>query len=236
MKRGNGGVPPLGFCGCGAGVHVHSFRNRISFDEYRLSGLCQRCQDEFFLGTSDEDPDARYVLRRGALATVRMDRSTLVELCVFPFILVEAPVPEIAWEARLLMRAGSRLDPVDVWHELAPIEAALQGHQVLLAELHSLAAPSVAERLGHIDLVMALDCETLGAVADLRPMSPGATFVNLRDGVPWTEAFGRHLRPLDTWSLRGRAGGSTLHACALIAYVLLARGRIGRPLDHLFGS
>ena len=236
MKKGNGGVPPLGFCECGAVVHVHSFRNRISFDEYRLSGLCQRCQDEFFLGTSDEDPEASYVLRRGALATVRTDGSALVELCVFPFILVEAPVPEIAWEARLLLRAGSRLDPVDVWDELSPIEAVLQGHQVLLAEFHSLAAPGVAERLGHIDLVVALDCETLGAIVDLGPMLPGATFVNLRDEVPWTEAFGRHLRPLDTWSLRGRAGGSILHACALIAYVLLSRGRIGRPLDHLFGS
>ena len=236
MKKGNGGVPPLGSCQCGAAGHVHSFRNRISFEEYRLSGLCQRCQDEFFLGASDEDPEASYVFRRGALATVRTDGSALAELCVFPFILVDVPVPEIAWEARFLMRAGSRLDPVDVWHDLSPVEAALQGHQVLLAEFHSLAAPSVAERLGHFDLVVALDCETLGTVAALGPISPGATFVSLGDGVPWMGAFGRDLRPLSTWSLRGRACGSTLHACALMAYVLISRGRSGRPLDHLFRS
>ena len=36
--------------------------------------------------------------------------------------------------------------------------------------------------------------------------------------------------------VRGRANGSLLHACALMAHVLFARGSHGRPLGHLFGS
>lgn len=37
--------PPIG---CGRFLGAHEFRDQVSAREYRISGLCQRCQDEVF--------------------------------------------------------------------------------------------------------------------------------------------------------------------------------------------
>jgi hypothetical protein len=34
--------------GCGKPVLVNEFRDELSLKEYRISGLCQQCQDEIF--------------------------------------------------------------------------------------------------------------------------------------------------------------------------------------------
>lgn len=39
--------PPIG-CGKEISNPEAHFRNQLSFDEYRISGLCQACQDEIF--------------------------------------------------------------------------------------------------------------------------------------------------------------------------------------------
>lgn len=33
---------------CGVGVTEHDFRDQLSVKEFRISGLCQRCQNEMF--------------------------------------------------------------------------------------------------------------------------------------------------------------------------------------------
>ena len=33
---------------CGKGILLEQFRNAISKREFEISGLCQKCQDEFF--------------------------------------------------------------------------------------------------------------------------------------------------------------------------------------------
>ena len=236
MNWVNGPLPTLGRCECGALVHIFSFRDWISLKEFRLSGYCQTCQDEFFLATSDEDPDASYPLRRGALAAVRAVGSVVAEVCLFPFLLVAAPVPRIAWEARWLVRAGSCYPPADVYEDLAPVESALGAHQVHLAEFQSFESPGLGERLGAFEIVVGLDGASLDGFSAACPFPIGVSFVSLVDVVPWVAAFGRELRPLDTWSIRGNANGSLLHVCALMAYVMVARGNGRRPLDHLFGS
>jgi len=39
----------LGLCPfCGEAVEVEGFRDRRSLKEFQISGLCQKCQDEFF--------------------------------------------------------------------------------------------------------------------------------------------------------------------------------------------
>jgi len=39
----------LGLCPfCGEMVDLEGFRDRRSLREFRISGLCQKCQDEFF--------------------------------------------------------------------------------------------------------------------------------------------------------------------------------------------
>jgi hypothetical protein len=37
--------PPIG---CGKPVSMEDFRDEVSRKEYRISGLCQACQDQFF--------------------------------------------------------------------------------------------------------------------------------------------------------------------------------------------
>ena len=236
MNWGNGAWPALGRCECGVPVYVHNFRDRVSLEEFGLSGYCQRCQDEFFLATSDDDPEANYSLRRGALAAVRAQGSALAEVCLFPFVLAAAPVPRIAWEARWLAWACSRYPPADAWEDLAPMETALANHQVRLTAFQSLEAPGLGERPGNVELLVGLDGPSLDAVSAACPVPPWVSFLSLCDGMPWIEAFGRELRPLETWSKSGKENGSALHMCALMAYVMLSRGRSGRALDLLFGS
>jgi len=33
---------------CGKKVKAEDFRDQLSIKEYRISGLCQKCQDDFF--------------------------------------------------------------------------------------------------------------------------------------------------------------------------------------------
>jgi len=30
------------------GIEIHSFRDTLSVDEYQISGMCQKCQDDIF--------------------------------------------------------------------------------------------------------------------------------------------------------------------------------------------
>lgn len=39
----------LGICPfCGREIQASEFRNELSKREYKISGLCQKCQDDFF--------------------------------------------------------------------------------------------------------------------------------------------------------------------------------------------
>ena len=44
FKRKEKGVCPF----CGEKVDAYSFNDKQSLKEFEISGLCQRCQDEFF--------------------------------------------------------------------------------------------------------------------------------------------------------------------------------------------
>ena len=44
MDRGNQGLCPF----CNEQVNLNSFRDELSLKEYKISGLCQKCQDECF--------------------------------------------------------------------------------------------------------------------------------------------------------------------------------------------
>jgi len=34
---------------CGEQIDINMFKNKLSMDEYNISGLCQKCQDKFFI-------------------------------------------------------------------------------------------------------------------------------------------------------------------------------------------
>lgn len=236
MTQPNGGSPPLGRCPCGQVVHPHDFRNRVSFDEFRLSGLCQACQDAFFLGTSDEDPDASFPIRQGAVGTHVTRRTELLEVCFLPFVFVSHD-PRPIWEARHIVRAGPGLEPLDPWSELAPMRAELAEHQIRILGLGSFNSPKFREHLSALELLVGLDRPSLDALRAACPLPDDISLASLCDEAPWAEAFGRELLPLDTWSADGRAEGSPLHMCALMGLVLSTRGRERRrPFDYLLDA
>jgi len=39
---------------CGKPVSIEDFRDDLSRREFKISGLCQKCQDEFFGGGNEE--------------------------------------------------------------------------------------------------------------------------------------------------------------------------------------
>ena len=104
---------PRGRCVCGAAVHGNGFRDRGSYLAFSRTGLCQACQDQVFLCSTGDDVESRVPLRSGAVVAVRGG-----EACFLPFVFV-VPEPRIAWEARYIVRAGSGLDPIDPYDELA---------------------------------------------------------------------------------------------------------------------
>lgn len=53
MNRRENGCCPF----CGQLVNESDLRDDLSRKEYQISGLCQKCQDEFFETPGDPDPD-----------------------------------------------------------------------------------------------------------------------------------------------------------------------------------
>ena len=236
MTQPTGASPPLGRCPCGQLVHTHDFRNRVSFDEFRLSGLCQSCQDAFFLGTSDEDPDASFPIRQGAVGACVTRRTELLEVCFVPFVFVSCD-PRPIWEGRHIVRAGPGVDPLDPWRELAPMQIVLAEHQVRILELDSFDAPELRARISVLELLVGLDRPSLDALRAGCPLPDEISLASLCDEAPWKEGFGRELLPLHTWSTKGRVNGTPLHACALMGLVLTTRGRDERrPFDWLLDT
>ena len=117
--------PPahLGRCPCGAEVHGESFRDRASYLEFRVAGLCQACQDRLYFCASTRDACIRYPLRHGALLAHDTHRD---EIAALPF-LCTAEEPRLAWEPRFIIRIGARLQRLDPYRALVPMAKALHG-------------------------------------------------------------------------------------------------------------
>ena len=65
-------TPPVGprggYCRwCGRLVRADSFRDSVSGREYLITALCQGCQDEMYLGGSEDGPPASGPVHRGAV-------------------------------------------------------------------------------------------------------------------------------------------------------------------------
>lgn len=154
-------------CVCGATVYPDSFRDRDSYREFHLSGLCQACQDTVFLGTSDVEP-FKYALRRGAVAACT-ERNGVPELAVLPFVFT-TPRGPLAWEARyatwLVFADAASVDPRT---ELRAMEPALRLHQIRLLCADSPADPLLACHFARCELLIGLDTPALDRVAALCP-------------------------------------------------------------------
>ena len=229
----------IGRCVCGAQIFENNFRERESYREFYLGGrgLCQACQDDVYLGANTDEPGGYLPIVDGALVAVSDKRGAIDEICFLPFRFAAPSRARIAWEARFIVRAGTRLERLDPWDELEPMRERLTGHQVQVSEHRSFHSPELNERLDRLRVLIGLDRPSLDIALSLCSLPRGASPASLADEVPWCAAFARPLRPLATWWEAAPDHGTALRTCALMGVVLLEDGRDGRrPLDYLIES
>ena len=232
---GAGHWAAAGRCGCGALVSPDSFRDRASWRDFRITGLCQSCQDDVYLRASDADPRGRHPIRRGVLAATVERDGVVVELGVLPFLCV-IPEGRIAWEARFVLRAGASLAPLDPWDELRVLRPVLKTHQVRLTEVDDVCGPEVRAALD-VDVAVVRDAAARVRLARLA-LGASALGVALADDLPWRALAGAPLPALlARWSGEAESGASVLRACALLALALEPPGeRALDPLRLLLGA
>ena len=201
----------LGRCDCGAEVRSDSFRDRDSYREYFLSGLCQSCQDRIFLAITGE-PEPTPPIRRGAVAACKGG-----ETAVVPFLFTRAGRP-IAWEVRHIVRLGAALAPCDPWDALDPMRRVLERHLVRAHVADDASAPGVAERIGGLDLRIVADRCMLAALHALPPARSGVRDVVLENALPWPQHFGT---PFAERLGVGPWDPSALRRCARLGAVLI---------------
>ena len=170
--------------GCGTAVRPGDLRDLPSAKEYHIVGLCQRCQDALYLAEPQHRPGPPLPLHAG------------VVVAALPFIFVAAEA-RIAWEPRLLLRAGLSLEPLDRHHELTPMREPWDRHLLRSTELDALDHPALRERLETADLVVGLDRAALDAVRTGCRVAPHVPLASLEHAVPWRALYGRALMPFD---------------------------------------
>ena len=192
----------LGWCGCGALVREDSFRNECSLAEWHLSGFCQRCQDKFFLAVDQEGDAQVYPFRFGALAAHRSSACEVLEIGLIPFLCIPSQ-HVLAWEARYALRIGRVIPPARPT-ELDPMAEVLAKHHVRATSIYEFLDPGLAEWFSDLELLVALDCRSLGEIVDACPVLRGGLGVSVADGIPWTMSAGRPRSALGPFVRAGR--------------------------------
>ena len=135
------------------------------------------------------------------------------------------------------MHAGDVPGPPDPFAELGAMRDAWSGHSVRVLTMASFDDPLLAARLSRTHVVVALHrlsvVDTIGLCSSV-PLPP---LVDLAAQVPWADAFGAPLLPLEAFlhahGFDGAVGcadacfGSALRQCALIARLLELRATAG---------
>ncbi|MDD9982375.1 MAG: hypothetical protein OXU81_13635 [Gammaproteobacteria bacterium] len=190
----------LGFCRwCGRPVYPVSFDSPAAAREYLISSLCPVCQDAMFLGGTDGDPYLAGAVRRGAVFAAALDvqADAPSEATILPFR-YNSRDGRVLWSPAELIWAGTGEVPAHPWSQLGairPVWAAAECYERFLA-LPTLEDPYLQSQLSSHDLLISLDCAT-AAVA--RQICPSSAVVALTAAVPWSEAFGASLFPIDVF-------------------------------------
>lgn len=215
---------------CAARVAADGFRDRDSYRDHFVTGLCQECQDQQYFRPAVADGRVRYPIRRGVLAAPAVREGAVVELGLLPFLCI-VPEARVEWEARWLLRAGAQRAPLDPWDELAVAKHVLRHHQVRLTEVDDLRGPEVRAALD-VDFALVLDAPARDALAGL-PLRDSALRLALADDVPWHARVGVSLGTvLGSW-LRGPV--SVVRTCALLVLALAAPTGPGRTRRGALG-
>ena len=224
-------------CICGAGIAADSFRDRMSYRDAYVSGLCQSCQDLAYLSSGPDDLRA-YPIHDGALVAVRAP-GHVAELALVPFrfVVPDAAPARLVWEARFITRAGPYQDQLGVRREFEPMCELLAGHHVRVTKHAAFTDAAVSRLLEGLHLLVGLDQAALDALATVCRVPENLTLAGLVNEVPWTVALGRPLRPLETWWSVDAGPVFTLRALAVMGRLLVDEGLEGlRPLDHLLAA
>ena len=230
-------APKARRCDCGALVFANSFRNRLSYREFGISGLCQACQDPIYLGLSDVEP-LRYALRRGAVV-VCIPCGGTHELVVVPFVFT-APRRPLAWEARYVTRvAPAGAPPVDPYTELHAMRDVLKEHQIRVLSVGAFDHPCLSERFGACELLVGLDAVSLVRAAALcralgtASHAPIAAAFQRRYGAP-VASLGRVMASLGLDGCRSEplvpAQAGPLRLCAWMGALLAGPSPSAPPL------
>ena len=209
-------------CACGAAVYPDGFRDRPSYEEFNISGLCQACQDSAFLGLTDDDPPVQYALRRGAVAA-STGRDGTLELGVVPFLFTAPNRPPV-WEARYATHVAPAAGaPVDPYMELEAMRDVLAHHQVRLLTPDAFDHPLLTEHFGRCELLVGLDTPSLDRVGEICPALAGAAQAPL--AIPFERRHGAVVASLSevVVSLRldsPNPAPSALRLCAWMAALL----------------
>ena len=191
----------LGFCRwCGRAVYGVSFDSPAAAREYIISSLCSTCQDAMFLGGTDGDPYVAGAVRRGAVFAAIAEGDDPCEVVLLPFRF-NASDARLVWAPADLLWAGSGALPGHPWNQLGAIRpawAAAECYERLLT-LGTFEDPLLQSRLSSYDLMVALDCETAGFARQIWPSLLASPVVALTVAVPWSEAFGASLFPIDAF-------------------------------------
>ena len=242
----------LGYCRwCARPVRTDSFHDAESHREYMIGAACQSCQDRMFSGASDPDrPFSCPVLHATAVGAVVEDETPReVALLAFRY---DPWHGRFEWEPRHIVHAGDVAEPLDPFAELGAMGDAWSGRDVRVLALASFDDALPAARMERSHVVVALHRPSVVATTRLCPSVPLPGLIDLAAQVPWADAFGAPLLPLEAFlhahDLGGAVGsadacfGSALRQCALIARLLELRASAGphegcTAFEHfLFGN
>ena len=207
----------LGRCGCGALVRTDSFRDLCAYREWFLSRSCSRCQDLVFLALDEEGNLPPCPIRFGVLAAALAQGRVAPEIALLPFLFV----PELhvlAWEARYILRIGSRLSHAPL-SELNPMGASLEGHNVRVTEIDSCTDPRLVEWFSDLELLLASHRGAIDAIVGACPPLGLGLRVSLVDALSWGD-FASGVPPMDALGRDAAPPVSPLHLCARLGAAL----------------
>ena len=211
------------------------FRDEGSIAEWMISGLDQREQDQVYLPLS-QGGGTRYPIRFGALAAHALEGSALKEITLIPFLFV-APTRTVAWEARCILRIGPT-PSARLLSDLEPMAAPLEGHFLRVTDVSSFTDPRFGRWFSDLDLLLALDSESLRAIVGGCPALGRAHEVPLAEDLDWHAIAGCSLVPLgrfvrcaDLDSVSPGTPPSPLRLCAWMGAALVHSR--GPALSHL---
>ena len=193
----------IGRCACGASVRHDSFRDRESYLAFYRHGhgRCQDCCDTAVFAP----PDAVTMpipMGRGAVGVQRA-RDGDVLAAFIPFFFTR-PGTLASWEGRNICSFGPGSGSSDPWDELSSMSVPLDGHQVRVQGSGGFGKPLVADCLGVLDLVIALDAAEAKSLATISGAADSAIHLGLDDAFDWLEVFGMPLQPLVRFALHAR--------------------------------